>query len=164
MMNFIIRMFPTIINYYKWNKTLKENSVEIGVANFSFDFFNRIGFLVSLKEEDIYDIKTFESQILKNSQKNENIYQMYIDLIEKYKDLRIFEKQHKLELLFKQIGLYDQIDYDNSIIDVYDINNFTFEVNLQYYISKGLYFTFPIDILFTFFIYLYAFFKYLTNK
>lgn len=162
----IIRFIPTIKNYLKWKKIIKQNKKELEKRRFSINWIYQLGLTIELKEEDIVDInymkKTIDELDYNSTKQEVQEFQLSV-MIENYKNIRIAEGLQKHNDFFLTTGLRELIVDEFEIEDL-DEFGYAYLVYLSYEIATGFKWTFLIDILFTFSVLVYLFFKSIKNN
>jgi len=162
----LIKMYPTIKNYRRWKKIVKENRKELENKGFSINWVYQLGKQVTLRDEDINDIEYMKKSIEglgANLAKSEiEDFQLSI-MIENYKNLRIAEEFKKHNDFFFSTGLSELI-IDEFDIEQIDENGYIYSTIISYGIEKGLGLTFLIDVVFTLIVWSFVFLKSIKNN
>lgn len=163
----IIKAIPTLIEYFKWRRIIKDNKDFFKKSGISIDWIYRLGFIVELSEDDIRDLESINRTLdsMDEDSVEYNSLLMNKEIIkEKYKNVAMATELAKYNEIFLTNGIRELVD-DGINPEEYEDYEYVFTFLLSFKIYEGFSFlTFLIDLPFYIFIHIYFVLLYLKNK
>lgn len=159
-----IQFIPTLKNYFKWKKMLKQNKEKFYTIGFDLNWLNQLVYQIKFEESDIYKIESFKHTIQNFDTldiEDEN-YIKYLDIVDEIKMERFSKFIKDNEKILYLSGLIEFAS-DSYAFNNLDEDGYIHLLTISYQIKRGInLFTFlidlPLNVLFLFII-LYKYIK-----